>query len=154
MGKSQTVGFRYYMPLHFISAICRGPSAIGVAVRDCLFGVVAGDKLAWEGEVFDNSTIQINAPELFGGNEKEGGIIGSLDVLFGAPDQPVNAYLEAAQGSPQDLGNILGQERQVQQQQGGLGGGLLGAVLDQDGDGQLGLGDLLKVGMGAMRGGG
>ena len=60
----------------------------------------------------------------------------------------------AAQGSPQDLGNILGQERQVQQQQGGLGGGLLGAVLDQDGDGQLGLGDLLKVGMGAMRGGG
>ena len=56
------------------------------------------------------------------------------------------------QGSAQDLGNILGQERQVQQQQGGLGGGLLGAVLDQDGDGQLGLGDLLKVGMGAMRG--
>ena len=56
------------------------------------------------------------------------------------------------QGSAQDLGNILGQERQVQQQQGGLGGGLLGAVLDQGGDGQLGLGDLLKVGMGAMRG--
>ena len=55
-------------------------------------------------------------------------------------------------GSAQALGNILGQERQVQQQQGGLGGGLLGAVLDQDGDGQLGLGDLLKVGMGAMRG--
>ena len=54
--------------------------------------------------------------------------------------------------SPQVLGDILGQERQVQQQQGGLGGGLLGAVLDQDGDGQLGLGDLLKVGMGAMRG--
>ena len=40
----------------------------------------------------------------------------------------------------------------MQQQQGGLGGGLLVAVLDQDGDGQLGLGDLLKVGMGAMRG--
>ena len=55
-------------------------------------------------------------------------------------------------GSAQVLGDILGQERQVQQQQGGLGGGLLGAVLDQDGDGQLGLGDLLKVGMGAMRG--
>lgn len=58
----------------------------------------------------------------------------------------------ATQGSSQDLGSVLGQERQVQQQQGGLGGGLLGAVLDQDGDGQLGLGDLLKVGMGAMRG--
>ncbi|QIL20367.1 DUF937 domain-containing protein [Thermomonas sp. HDW16] len=56
------------------------------------------------------------------------------------------------QASPQVLGDILGQERQVQQQQGGLGGGLLGAVLDQDGDGQLGIGDLIKVGMGAMRG--
>ncbi|HWS77566.1 MAG TPA: DUF937 domain-containing protein [Thermomonas sp.] len=54
--------------------------------------------------------------------------------------------------SPQVLGDILGQERSVQQERGGLGGGLLGAVLDQDGDGQLGLGDLLKVGMGAMRG--
>ena len=56
------------------------------------------------------------------------------------------------QASPQVLGDILGQERSVQQQQGGLGGGLLGAVFDQDGDGQLGLGDLLKVGMGAMQG--
>lgn len=52
--------------------------------------------------------------------------------------------------SPQILGDILGQERSVQQQQGGLGGGLLGAVLDQDGDGQLGLGDLLKVGGGLL----
>lgn len=55
-------------------------------------------------------------------------------------------------GSSQALGQILGQERQQVQQQGGLGGGLLGAVLDQDGDGQLGLGDLLKVGAGMMGG--
>ena len=54
--------------------------------------------------------------------------------------------------SAQGLGDILGQEHRVQQQQGGLGGGLLGAVFDQDGDGQLGIGDLLKVGMGAMSG--
>ena len=58
----------------------------------------------------------------------------------------------AQAASPQVLGDILGQERQVQQQQGGLGGGLLGAVLDQDGDGQLGLGDLLKMG-GSILGG-
>ena len=51
------------------------------------------------------------------------------------------------------LGQILGQERQVQQQQGGLGGGLLDAVLDQDGDGQLGLGDILKIGGGLLGGG-
>ncbi len=56
------------------------------------------------------------------------------------------------QGSAQALGDILGQERQQVQQQGGIGGGLLGAVLDRDGDGQLGLGDLLKIGVGAMSG--
>jgi hypothetical protein len=38
-------------------------------------------------------------------------------------------------------------------QAGGPGGGLLGAVLDQDGDGELGLGDLLKIGGGLLGGG-
>lgn len=47
--------------------------------------------------------------------------------------------------SPQALGDVLGQEHQRIQQQPGAGG-LLGSVLDQDGDGQLGLGDLLKIG--------
>jgi len=46
----------------------------------------------------------------------------------------------------QALGGLLGQEQQQIRQQGGLGGGLLGAVLDQDGDGQLGIGDLMKLG--------
>lgn len=45
------------------------------------------------------------------------------------------------------LGQLLGQERQQVQQQGGIEG-LLGSVLDQDGDGQLGIGDLLKIGGG------
>lgn len=54
--------------------------------------------------------------------------------------------------NPGALSQILGQEREVAQQQGGLGGGLLGAVLDQDGDGQLGLGDLLKIGGGLFGG--
>ena len=66
--------------------------------------------------------------------------------MFGGGQQSAQA------ASPQVLGDILGHERQVQQQQGGLGGGLLGAVLDQDGDGQLGLGDLLKMG-GSILGG-
>ena len=48
------------------------------------------------------------------------------------------------------LGNMLGQEKSRVQQQGGAGGGLLGSLLDQDGDGQLGLGDLLKMGAGFL----
>lgn len=35
---------------------------------------------------------------------------------------------------------------------GGLGGGLLGSLLDQDGDGQVGLSDLLKIGGGLLGG--
>ncbi len=61
---------------------------------------------------------------------------------------------QGGQGSPGALSQVLGQEQQQIRQQGGLGGGLLGAVLDQDGDGQLGLGDLLKVGSGFLGGGG
>jgi len=50
------------------------------------------------------------------------------------------------------LGQVLGQERARVQQQGGLGGGLLGSLLDQDGDGQVGLSDLLKIGGGLLGG--
>ncbi|AUZ04253.1 MULTISPECIES: DUF937 domain-containing protein [Vitreoscilla] len=44
------------------------------------------------------------------------------------------------------LGQVLGQERAQVQQQGGLAGSLLTSVLDQNGDGKLDLGDVLKFG--------
>jgi hypothetical protein len=50
--------------------------------------------------------------------------------------------------SASGLGGVLGQEHQRIAQ--GGAGGLLGAVFDQDGDGQLGLGDLLKIGEGML----
>ena len=53
---------------------------------------------------------------------------------------------QAAQPTAAGLGDILGREAQAVQAQGGLGGGLLGAVFDQDGDGQLGVSDLMKLG--------
>lgn len=73
--------------------------------------------------------------------------------MFGGGDSG-DAALGAGggNGTAQVLGAILGQEQQQVRQQGGLGGGLLGAVLDQDGDGQLGLGDLLKIGGGLLGG--
>lgn len=53
---------------------------------------------------------------------------------------------QGSQPGPQALGDVLGQEQHRVRQQGGIGGGLLSAVLDQDGDGELGLGDLVKAG--------
>lgn len=60
--------------------------------------------------------------------------------------------VQAGQLDAGGLGGLLGQERMRLQQQAGAGGGLLGAVLDQDGDGQVGLGDLLSIG-GSLLGG-
>lgn len=44
------------------------------------------------------------------------------------------------------LGQVLGREQAHVQQQGGVGGDLLGSLFDQDGDGKLGMGDLFKIG--------
>lgn len=52
--------------------------------------------------------------------------------------------------SASGLGGLLGQEHQRMTQ--GGAGGLLGAVFDQDGDGQLGLSDLMKIGQGMLGG--
>jgi len=54
----------------------------------------------------------------------------------------------AAGASPGELGQALGQEHAQVRQSGGLAGGLLGKVLDQDGDGDLDLSDLVKLGGG------
>ena len=50
------------------------------------------------------------------------------------------------------LGQTLGRERAQVQQQGGLGGDLLGSLLDQNGDGKLDAGDLFKLGAGLLGG--
>jgi len=68
-------------------------------------------------------------------------------IVMAALARRVNAGQLDAGG----LGDVLGQERAQLQQQGGLGG-LMNAVLDQNGDGQLDLGDLLKLG-GSLLGG-
>jgi hypothetical protein len=54
---------------------------------------------------------------------------------------------DAGAGDAGQLGQALGQERQQAQADGGVAG-LLGSVFDQDGDGQLGVGDLLTLGGG------
>ncbi|TDR48856.1 uncharacterized protein DUF937 [Tahibacter aquaticus] len=64
---------------------------------------------------------------------------------------PIVMAVLARMNKKQDLGpgglsDMLGQETQRTRQSGGVGGGLLGAVLDRDGDGDVDLSDLLNVG--------
>lgn len=64
---------------------------------------------------------------------------------------PIVMSVLARMNQKQDLGpgglsDMLGRETQRTREAGGLGGGLLGAVLDRDGDGDVDLSDLLNVG--------
>lgn len=52
--------------------------------------------------------------------------------------------------SPGGLGGVLAQQTQASQQQGGLAGGLLNAVLDHNGDGKIDLSEMIQAAGGVM----
>jgi hypothetical protein len=83
--KSVTVGYKYYMGMHMV--ICHGPV-------DSLNQIYAGERQI-RGLVSSSSRILISAENVFGGEEKEGGIKGYVDVMFGEPTQTANSYLQS-----------------------------------------------------------
>lgn len=86
--KSVVVGYRYYVGMHQVYTL--SPSASPVtAVKK----IKVGEGMAWEGNVTSNTQININKPDLFGGDKKEGGVVGLVDIEFGGPAQAVNSYL-------------------------------------------------------------
>jgi len=82
-------GYKYYLGMH--KGICHGPV-------DELLEIRAGDKVAWSGNAAPGTSISINEPELFGGEEKEGGIVGTVDLEGGESTQGVNDYLQSKIG--------------------------------------------------------
>lgn len=84
-----TTGYRYYAGLHLV--FCHG--------LDALLGIRVGEKWAWTGEVTGNQAISINQPNLHGGESREGGVVGTVDVCFGGAAQPRNSYLQSVLGS-------------------------------------------------------
>ena len=89
---SQVSGYRYYMGLHF--GLCHGPVDEVVEIR-------VGSRSAWTGSVAASGSINIDNPDLFGGDKKEGGVSGRLDVMMGESTQLPNAYLTEQQGAVQ-----------------------------------------------------
>ena len=82
------IGYRYYLGMHQVYSL--SPSAAPVtAVKK----IKVGDKEAWTGNVTSTSQITIDAPELFGGDSKEGGVVGMVDIEFGGLAQGINSYL-------------------------------------------------------------
>lgn len=92
---SQLIGYRYSMSLHI---------GIGLGSIDELIEIRVGDKMAWPypggNQIYDGPNpapgspvlhntggVPINAPNLFGGDKGEGGIVGNFDLFLGAKDQ-------------------------------------------------------------------
>jgi hypothetical protein len=76
-GGDQVVGYKYYFSL--LMALCRGPVAV-IEIR-------AGNLPFFDGSLVGQGHVKIDRGDLFGGNDKEGGIEGDLYFLPGKPDQ-------------------------------------------------------------------
>lgn len=88
---SQVVGYRYLLGIHM--GISRGPV-------DELIEIKAGDRYIWRGSVTGNTAFQIDAANVFGGEDGEGGISGTLTTMFGGPTQTAPAALTTIQAAP------------------------------------------------------
>lgn len=99
MGSSKkvTVGYKYYLGMHMI--LCHGPV-------DTIRSIKVDGRTAWESGGFAGGQIQVSAESLFGGETKEGGVSGAVDIEMGYPDQGKNTYLLSQLGA--DLPNFRG----------------------------------------------
>lgn len=93
---SQVVGYKYYIGMHM--ALCHGDidsiEKIEVAERQIYPHPQSSAGSVVNGE----QRISIGTSEIFGGEDKEGGISGNLDILYGNHSER-NSYLTAQLGS-------------------------------------------------------
>lgn len=54
---------------------------------DAVTEIRVDEKVAWSGRVTSNTALTINKPDLFGGQQKEGGLVGTVQVLLGKDNQ-------------------------------------------------------------------
>lgn len=87
--KKQTVGYKYYLGMHMI---------LGHGVFDKVTQFLVDGKVAAEG-TFTGGRVTISADNLFGGESREGGVSGELDLEMGRSDQGRNDYLQSQLGS-------------------------------------------------------
>lgn len=90
--KKQTIGYKYFMSLH--QALCRGPI-------DEIVQIDIGGKKAFpllrRGQtetIKAPGTYRIEAELLFGGEKREGGVKGNLQVLMGGPSQILPEWIK------------------------------------------------------------
>ena len=88
-GGSSVVGYKYFLGLHLI--LCHG----GI---DAVTRLTVADRIAWSG-TNTGGVSTVDAVDLFGGEAREGGIAGQLEVCMGESSQAQNSYLSSTCGS-------------------------------------------------------
>jgi len=87
--KKVTVGYKYYLGVHMV--LCHGPV-------DRLQRIDVDDRTAWAG-FYQGGRININNANLFGGESREGGVSGPVDIMMGETGQGKNDYLVSKLGA-------------------------------------------------------
>ncbi|MEJ7831350.1 MAG: phage tail protein [Nocardioides sp.] len=82
-GKAQTIGYKHHVGMHMV--LCHGPI-------DSVIRLDFHEREGWAGSA-SGGTITVSANELFGGQKREGGVSGLVDVMMGLPTQTKNSYL-------------------------------------------------------------
>lgn len=95
--KSVTVGYKYYLGMHMI---------LGYSRVDGIKQIIVGEKVVWptpneqETEASDGATsATVDAGAIFGGDQKEGGVSGTVSFAYGDYSQTQNAYLVSKLGA-------------------------------------------------------
>lgn len=88
-GSSQVTGWNYRLAWH--DGLCKG-------TIDAFLEFRGADKVAWKGRATESAALNISAPGLWGGDKDQGGVNGTLRLMFGTADQLPNAYLVSVFG--------------------------------------------------------
>lgn len=88
--KNPDAGYRFKLRNH---------SGLTYGLIDAYLEHRGGDRTAWSGRQTTSGAIGINAPQLFGGDKDQGGIVGTLYVMMGEESQVPNAMLVSAFGN-------------------------------------------------------
>ena len=79
----------YLMSIHY--AICKGQ-------LDSINQIFSKEKPIWCGRVAEETTLDVNLPDLFGGDKKEGGPVGAVECYLGTADQLMSTAVAVRHG--------------------------------------------------------
>lgn len=98
-GGSSKIGYKYFMGAHLV--LCHGPV-------DSVTRILFGERVAATPAATSSQQIYIDKYELFGGENREGGVQGYVDIMMGDEDQPINNYLSQVVGGTTTTVNSSG----------------------------------------------